>query len=176
MNEFYSYLVTRSDTLEKKDRVLLKRSCGSLLSEVDGNTLTVFYRILPHTVKPYEEDLWFLALCIHCLWDDEDNPKRRPMEKQIATMKYVEKMTDSLDHRLSTLLDTRWSDDGYLSQKLTRMAKMLKQKGYPVDGSELLYDLIHWNDQNRRVQKKWVRALCHTENTIENNTNIITEE
>ena len=176
MNELYSNFIMRSDNLEKKDRVLLKRNCGALLSEADGNTLTVFYRILPHTVKSYEEDRWFLALCIHCLWNEEDNPKRRPMETQIAAMKYAEDMSDSLDHRLTGLLDTPWNDDGYLSQKLTRMAKMLKQKGYPVDGAALLNDLLHWNDPDRWIQKKWVRAFCRTENTIENNTDINTEE
>ena len=164
----------RADRLEKKDRVRLKRSCGALLSEADGQTLTVFYRLMPHFVESFEEDRWFLALCIYCLWDKEDNAGRRPMEKQIAAMKDSSKVSDSFDHRFTGLLDTPWNDDGYLNQKLTRMAKMLKQKGYPVDGAELLDALLHWNDASRRIQKKWVRAYCHTdggENNENNNQN-----
>lgn len=167
----YSNYIEKADRLEKKDRVLLKRSCGSMLSEADGQTLTVFYRLLPGSVKPYEEDLWFLALCVHCLWGEEDNEKRRPMEKQISAMKYREELTDSFDHRFTVLLDTPWNDDGYLNQKLTRMAKLLKQKGYPVDGAELLDALLHWNAPDRYIQKKWVRAYCRTEDLIEDNEN-----
>ena len=161
-----------SDKLEKKDRVLFKRSCGAMLSEANGKTLTVFYRLLPATVNRYEEDRWFLALCIHCLWDEGDNARRKPMEQQISLMNVREKLTDSFEHRLTALLDTPWNDDGYLNQKLTRMAKMLKQKGYPVDGGQLLDALLHWNDASRVVQKKWVRAFCNTEleTNIENNT------
>ena len=160
--------LSKTDTLEKKDRVLLKRSCGAMLSEADGQTLTVFYRLLPKSVRSYEEELWFLALCIHCLWDEEDNGKRRPMEKQISAMKYREELTESFDHRFTVLLDTPWNSDGYLNQKLTRMAKLLKQKGYPVDGAELLDALLHWDAPNRIIQKKWVRAFCNTEDLTEN--------
>ena len=172
INSFFS----QADRLEKKDRVLLKRSCGAMLSDADGKTLTVFYRLLPGTVNRYEEDKWFLALCVHCLWDEDDNSRRRPMEQQISLMNIREKLTDSFEHRLTTLLDTPWNDDGYLNQKLTRMARMLKQKGYPVDGAALLNDLLHWDDPNRWIQKKWVRAFCRTENTSENNTAFNTEE
>ncbi len=168
MNTIYGEFIKKADRLEKKDRVLLKRSCGAMLSEADGKTLTVFYRLLPGTVNRYEEDKWFLALCVHCLWDEDDNARRRPMEQQISLMNTREKLTDSFEHRLTTLLDTPWNDDGYLNQKLTRMAKMLKQKGYPVDGAELLTDLLHWDSENRFVQKKWIRAFCNTES--ENNT------
>ena len=168
MNVLYLSCMEKADELEKKDRILLKRSCGALLSEADGQTLTVFYRLLPKSVKSYEEDLWFLALCIHCLWDKEEKAKRRPMEEQIAEMKYREELSDSFDHRFTALLDTPWNSDGYLSQKLTRLAKTLRQKGYPVDGAELLEALLYWNASDRRIQKKWVRAFCNTEDLTEN--------
>ena len=86
-------------------------------------------------------------------------------------MKYHENMSDGFDSRFTALLDTPWNDDGYLSQKLTRLAKMLKQKGYPVDGAELLNSLLHWNDPDRWIQKKWVKAYCGTDHTNENNDN-----
>lgn len=168
MSSYYKEFINDVDNLKKKDRVLLKRNCGSMLSEADGQTLTVFYRLLPKFVKPYEEELWFLALCIHCLWGEEDNEKRRPMENQISTMKNRENLTDSFDHRFTTLLDTQWNSDGYLNQKVTRMAKLLKQKGYPVDGAALLDALLHWGSPNRYIQKKWIRAFCNTDNLNNN--------
>ncbi len=150
------------DELEKKHRVLLKRSCGLMLRETDAATMTCFYHILPHNVKGYDEDKWFAAACIHCLWD-VDTTGRKPMEDCIALLKQSGDASDNVEKRLINLLDTPWDEDGFLLSKLGRMAKMLAQKGYSIDGESLIKALLYWNSQDRSVQKKWIKTYCNTQ-------------
>ena len=151
------------DALENRHRIRFKRSCGMLLKETDTETMQVFYRILPVNVYYGDEDLWFVAACIHCLWPAEEKG-RRPMQECIACVK---DSSDSFEKRFTGLLETLWGEDGYLCGKLERMAKYLKQKGYAVDGAELLPALIGWNDEEKRVQKRWIKAYWRTEQITE---------
>ena len=147
------------DSLENKHRVRFKRSCGKLLKETDTETLQVFYRILPPETSVWEENLWFTAACIHCLWPAEETG-RRPMQECIAGLKDT---SDSFEKRFTGLLETLWDEDGYLCGKLERMAKFIKQKGYAIDGSELLRSLLWWNHEDKSVQKRWIKTYWQTE-------------
>jgi CRISPR type I-E-associated protein CasB/Cse2 len=62
-------------------------------------------------------------------------------------------------HRLESLLDLSWDEDGYLLTKLTRLVKVVKSKNYAVDCASLLGDLLYWNGEKQTVQLKWARAL-----------------
>lgn len=162
MNDKIKEYFERIDKLNKKQRIKLKRSCGSMLNEADAETLSIFYRALPYQVK-YDEDKYFAAACIHCLWD-ADEANRKPMENAISLLANKDaEASDSFEKRLMGLLDTPWDEDGYLNGKLERMAKMLKQKGYAVDGAELLDSLIAWDSADKRIQKKWIKVYCNTQ-------------
>lgn len=162
MNDIIREYFERIDQLDKKQRIKLKRSCGSMLNEADAETLAVFYRVLPYQVK-YDEDKYFTAACIHCLWDANET-NRKPMERAIALAKKKknDELSDSFEKRLTGLLDTPWNEDGYLNGKLERMAKMLKQKEYAIDGAELLDSLLAWDSADKRIQKKWIKVYCNT--------------
>lgn len=151
------------DALENKHRVRFKRSCGLFLKETDTETMQVFYRILPSDIFYREEDIWFTAACIHCLWP-ADEKGRMPMQECIA---HVKDTSESFEKRFTGLLETLWEEDGYLCKKLERMAKFLKQKGYAVNGAELLPSLMNWNDEEKWVQKRWIRTYWRTEQTDE---------
>lgn len=151
------------DALENKHRVRFKRSCGLLLKEADVETMQVFYRILPCDLFYLEENLFFTAACIHCLWP-ADEEGRMPMQECIARVKDT---SESFEKRFTGLLETYCDEDGYLCGKLERMAKFLRQKGYAVDGKELLSSLIHWNHEEKWVQKEWIRAYWRGEQMYE---------
>ncbi len=76
-------------------------------------------------------------------------------------MKTRDQLSESFEHRYTALLDTIWSDDGYLNDKLMRMAKMLKQKDYAVAGVALLESLLCWNFDSRIVQKQWAKTYSN---------------
>lgn len=155
VQEFFKAL----DRSATGQRVLFKRSAGLSLNEVDAATMTAFYRILPHSVGRREENNWFLAACIHCLWN-ADTDGRQPMETALGEYASSPDASDSLRKRFINLLDIDYCDDGYLAAKLVRVAKLLKQKGFAVDGRTLICDLQYWNSGHRSVQKKWVRAFA----------------
>lgn len=162
INEFFGKI----DELPEKDRIQFRRGCGLMLRDAGAELLMLFYHVLPHDIE-WGEDRWFTAACIHCLWKAEEK-NRLPMEKAIARLKSNDEISDSFEHRLIALMDTAWSEDGYLNDKLVRMAKMLKQKDYAVDGGALLESLLKWNSEYRSVQKQWAKAYCNTDKLIEN--------
>ena len=136
------------------ERAELRRNCGQLLKDADGQALMVFYRCLPYGVPVWQEDRWFAAACFFCLWDHDARPS--PIEDIFRELK---ESSDSMEHRLAMLLDTGWDQDGFLLSKLCRLIKMAKSKGYVVDCQSLLNDLIGWNNDQQYVQKKWARAM-----------------
>jgi len=164
IKEFFSKL----DAFDNKYRVNFKRSCGMLIKNTDAVTMRLFFSILPSNVTVLDEDKWFAAASIHCLWD-ADEKNRKPMDECIGRY-YVNpentgngtEGSKSFEKRFSGLLDTPWDEDGYLCIKLERLAKLLKQKGYAIDGTSLLYDLLHWNHDDKFIQKKWIRTYYRT--------------
>ena len=136
------------------ERAAMRRNCGRLLGDADGQAVTVFYRCLPREVPQWQESQWFAAGCFSCLWDADAGGE--PLEKIFSKLK---EDSDSLEHRLAALLDLKWDEDGYLLSKLCRIIKMVKSKGEIVDCESLLKDLIYWNSSNQNVQRKWARTM-----------------
>lgn len=147
------------DRLSIGERAVLRRAAGQTLREADAHAMAAFYRCLPrdNSVNRFCEDRWFAAACFHCLWDGGSGP-RLPLER---IMRELKEKSDSMEHRLSSLLDLSWEEDGYLLTKLSRIVKMARQQGYCADCDSLLEDLLHWNSDTQYVQRKWARELYY---------------
>lgn len=161
-----SLFFCRICALGNGDRAALKRAAGIMLSDADGKAVAAFYRCLPHGTPQWQEDRWFAAACLRCLWDAETEDGE-PFEKVIGGMiqNQKEELSKSTIHRAEVLLDTAWDDDGYMLTKLTRLVKLIRQKSdrAPIDFAALLEDLIYWNAENQSVQRKWARAIFTNE-------------
>ncbi|QDT37592.1 type I-E CRISPR-associated protein Cse2/CasB [Stratiformator vulcanicus] len=59
-----------------------------------------------------------------------------------------------VEKRLVALLN---SDREDLPHRLRQVVSLLKSKDKPFDYHQLLYDLLNWNGQQRRVQTHWAR-------------------
>lgn len=72
--------------------------------------------------------------------------------------------TEGMDARIRSLLDTRWEEDGYLSAKLCRLARMLRSDNRQVmpDIDALLTDVLYWNGDRRAVQLRWAQQYFQT--------------
>ena len=151
---FFAHL----DRLPKGDRAVLKREAGTMLSQADGRALRVFYQFLPRDAASWQEDRIFAAACLHCLWDERASG-RQPLEQIFSRMGRNRALSGSLSHRLETILDLAWSEDGFLLTKLTRLIHLVRHRGYAVDCNILLQDLLAWNGDRQTVQLKWARAL-----------------
>ena len=147
------------DRLSSGERAVLRRASGQMLQEADARAMAAFYRCLPWDAckNPFNEDRWFASACFHCLWDAEAD-SRQPLEQ---IMREMQKKSDSMEHRLTSLLDMSWETDGYLLTKLSRVVKMARQQGYCVDCDNLLKDLLGWNSDTQYVQRKWARAMYY---------------
>lgn len=139
--------------LSNGEKAALKRNCGVMLNEADGNAVLAFYKCLPYGVPKRQEPVWFSVACIASLFKE---PGNKPIEKCFSEMKNE---SGSIENRIAHLLDMNWDEDGYFLQKLVRLLKMALQKGYRIDCSSLLWDLINWNNDMNNIQKKWARAL-----------------
>jgi len=160
MREDYHSFFLRLKLLGGGDRAALKRAAGTMLTEADGKAITAFYRCLPPQTPQWQEDRWFAAACLRCLWDAEAEGGE-PFEQIIGRMIASEELSGSTRHRVEVLLDTAWDNDGYMLTKLTRLVKLIRQKSdraliaFPA----LLEDLIYWNAENQSVQRKWARSI-----------------
>ena len=63
---------------------------------------------------------------------------------------------ESVDRRFTVLLGANRED---LPQHLRHAVSLLKSKDVPVDWARLLDDLKWWDDDDRRVQRRWAKAF-----------------
>ena len=148
----------RLDELNSGDRAALRREAGVILKDAKGQAIRTFYQCLPYAVPQWQEEYFFAAACLHCLWG-ADERNRAGMMQILYELGRDEETSKSTGHRLESLLDTKWDADGYMLTKLTRLIKLIKSKGYSVDCAELLKDLAYWNADSQWVQRRWARGM-----------------
>ena len=146
------------DALPSGDRVALKRAAGTMLEQANGRAIRVFYQCLPYSVARWQESRWFAAGCLHCLWDANTKGRVR-LVQALYQLGSEAAISESVGHRLESLLDLSWERDGYMLTKLWRMIKLVQSKGIAIDCEDLLGDLIDWNADSQNVQRKWARGL-----------------
>ena len=122
-----SDFLDRTAALNKGDRAVLRRAAGKLLKDADGRAYTVFYKTYPPLDESRREEQFFFAACLQCLWEPDD--LKKAVALQSAGNSLSEKDKESFRKRITTLLDNRWEDDGYLALKLYRLARYCRSKG-----------------------------------------------
>ena len=163
MNEQQA-LIDRLRELSPGERAALRREAGKCLAEADGMTLSVFFRITPRNLSRRQQECWFAAMSIACLW----NPEEAMCGDEFPVMlkKYaLHQNRDGLERKMRALLDASWEEDGYLTAKLCRLARMLKADNRQMmpDMDRLLYDILHWNSDSRFVQLRWAQQYYQSE-------------
>ena len=150
----------RVDSLSAGDRAALKRSAGVMLSDADGKAIAAFYRCVPGTLQLWEEDRWFAVACLKCLWDAAPEGGTG-LEEAVADLIRQKALSESITHRIESLMDTPWDSDGYMLTTRDRFVKLLRQKNDEahLDFGSLLSDLLNWNRDDQRVQRKWARTI-----------------
>lgn len=63
---------------------------------------------------------------------------------------------DALERRFTTLLSCHPED---LPDYLRQAVSFLKSKDIPVNWNQLFWDLQNWDEEDRRVQKKWANSF-----------------
>ena len=137
------------ERLSKGGRVKLRRAAGKMLCEVDADTIGAFYSACK--CKQDYEDKAFLAACL--LASQEKNG--RTLLPKLWKQHIKEAKSESLEKRMTKLLNMRWGEN--YARSLWRIVKMLGSDD--IDYEKLVWDIIHWDDEDRNVQKSWLRII-----------------
>lgn len=156
--------------LTPAQQTALKRHVGKRLSEANAEALQAFYLVVPREIaQTWREERLFAVLCMACLWTEEAHRDPKPLAiclRQVA-------QTESANHRFRAVLDTRWEEDGYLLAKFARLVRWVRSTSewlYP-DFDALFADLLYWNGDERRVQRKWAQQYFGEAESNEAGTN-----
>lgn len=142
-------MLEKVELLSKGEQVKLRRASGRMLSEVDADTMSAFYHAC--SCKWEFEERVFPAACFLA-----GQGKNGSVKLPEAWKDYLKrKNSDSLDSRMIKLLDMQWGPN--LVRSMWRIVKMMDRKD--IDCESLAWDLIHWNEEDRRVQKAWLRII-----------------
>lgn len=156
----HNSLTDKIQGLTSGECAALRREAGKCLAETNAQALAIFYRIAPLELSRKQQECWFAAITIACLWKVQEAQVGE--EFPVMLREYDRKKgTGGMDRRFRSLLDTQWEEDGYLTAKLSRLARMLRSDNRSImpDVDRLLSDLMHWNYDNRSVQLRWARCF-----------------
>lgn len=153
-------LVEKLAELQNHERAILRRAAGRPLRQAGGQALSLFYRIKPGDVPPWQEERCFAVTTMACLWRQDAAVTRKPFAVCLRGL-----ASTGVEHRLTALLDCDWQDgDMFMLAKLVRLMRMLRADSATrcPDPDELFDDLCAWNSASHWVQKKWARAYGQT--------------
>lgn len=138
----------------------LRREAGKCMADASAQALAVFYRTAPPELNRRQQECRFTVMSIACLWNVEE--AQVGDDFVVMLRKHAQKQeTSGMDRKIRALLDTRWEEDGYLTTKLSRLARMLRSDNRSImpDVDRLLDDLLHWNSDSRYVQLRWAQRF-----------------
>ncbi len=140
-----------------------------MMNAAGADAIEGFYRALIVPVSPYPEKAWFAALCMQCLWREEDHPKIQAFPDMLRTIYQNPDSTESSRKKCTNYLDISWDEDGFLLGKICSLVRGMRSQNAAVipDFEELANDLSHWNHPDRYVQRRWLKTIC-SYNTEEN--------
>ncbi len=129
----------------------LRRSLGSTVGDVP---FEVFRYVAPFTknLSEREEAAFLLVAALFSL-----HPQTTDKGSFGRTMAAIAGDADGrerMERRFLSLLDEKEEDLGYHLRQITTLAK---GSGVPVNYAGLIEDLLHWESQNRAVQRQWAR-------------------
>ena len=152
--------------LSAGERSALKRNAGIMMNAAGADAIEGFYRALKVPVNLHSEKAWFAALCLQCLWREEDHPRVQSFPEMLRAIYQNPDATESSRKKCTNFLDVSWDDDGFLLGKITNLIRSMRAKDATVipDFEELAEDLVHWNHPDLYIQRKWLRTICSSNN------------
>lgn len=106
----------------------------------------------------HSSDRWFYLVGALFAW----HPAYRRDCNLGASLRQIWTNSDSIESRFVALLNSHSND---LPVHLRQVIGLLRaaKTPVPVDWSQLLEDLMRWNDTDRRVQRRWARSFYREE-------------
>ena len=150
--------------LSAGERNALKRNAGVMMNAASMQAIEAFYRAQIRNCKKYEESAWFAALCMQCLWREEDHPIIKPFPEILRSTYQNPEATDSTRKRCTDFLDLSWGDDGFLLGKICNLVRKARadNPGIMPDFDLMADDLNQWGHGSHYIQRRWLNIICST--------------
>ena len=151
--------------LDAGDLSVLRRAAGTDFRQASVSAQRAFYKACGYC-EEWQEKFMFPAVCMDALWRSTDRPTVKPMQECLKDMKAKEQeTTESIQHRIDSLLETTWDEGGFLIGKLLNIVKILKSKtDLKPNFFDLAKDLSQWNHPEHYIQRKWLKTLYNMKN------------
>ncbi len=148
--------------LSARERSALKRNAGVMMGNASMDAVEAFYRAVADHCSEYTEKAWFAALCMQCLWREEDHPVVKSFPEILRSMYQDPQATDSTRKSCTNYLDFTWGNDGFLLGKLCSLARKMRASnaGIMPDFDALADDLAQWNHREHYIQRRWLNTIC----------------
>lgn len=171
--EFISKLMK----LKENDRgafTALKRAAGTDIALSRQGAIAAFYKILPYPLmNSKKEEIYFIVATLYGHNDEYHFTGNFGESLSLIKNKFD---SDSLDRRVTGLLDSNFEPTKYriikggeLAYKLRQLVKLSKSKEVGINWLQFLKDLKNWNHPEKFVQKKWAQNYFGYKKKIENN-------
>lgn len=166
--ERISEMLMAVDGLDNGAKAQLRRNAHKHFENADYKAMGIFLRIIPPDTPRYEQAPLFAAVCNRCLW--KDPRKGMAFPDALALLKSKKNGSDTIEKRFMSLLDEPMEADGLFSIKLYRLCHMLSAEGINIDWAVLCSDLTKWGNQERYIQRRWMRSYfsVHDDDTADN--------
>jgi len=168
--------ITKLKNLKESDRgayTALKRAAGSNIAQSRQGAIAAFYKILPYPLmNSRKEEIYFIVATLYG-HNDEYHFTGNFGETLCGVKDKFD--SESLDHRLTGLLDSNFETSkhriikgGELAYKLRQLVKLAKSKDLGINWLQFLKDLKNWNHPEKFVQKKWARSYFGYKRELKN--------
>lgn len=153
-NQRRTEFFARLERLSAGDRTALKRSLGVSFAEAGAAARAAYLTAHP-SYAPWEEEPYFLAACAWCAFQNIGGPER----SFAGCLRILAGEHTGVRRRFLALLDMPWDDSGYFAGKISRLLRMIRQKGIQPDMDLLLKDLLGWGQESHFVQINWSKEF-----------------
>lgn len=107
----------------------------------------------------WEEDVHYLVATLFATWYQGKNTIVRDPPRNLGASFGIlaqQVQSESIEKRFVALLNSHPED---LPVHLRHAISLLRSKEVPIDWRQLLRDMIHWDHEDRFVQRAWAKAF-----------------
>ncbi|NMD15041.1 MAG: type I-E CRISPR-associated protein Cse2/CasB [Caldisericales bacterium] len=159
--ESLEYLVEKSD---RAGLATLRKGLGKEPGTVTEMYKYVYSRI-PGQTNLFDEKIYFLIASLFALWHQGKQKLEKDFEGDFGkTFNQINKnsKSESIEKRFTAIINSHFDD---LPNHLRHAVSLAKSKDVPINWSFLLEDLKWWNNDDKRVQRKWMKSFLQEEKT-----------
>ncbi|MBP6927743.1 MAG: type I-E CRISPR-associated protein Cse2/CasB [Caldisericia bacterium] len=157
--ESLEYLVEKSD---RAGLATLRKGLGKEPGTVTEMYKYVYSRI-PGQTNLFDEKIYFLIASLFALWHQGKQKLEKDFEGDFGkTFNQINKnsKSESIEKRFTAIINSHFDD---LPNHLRHAVSLAKSKDVPINWSFLLEDLKWWNNDGKRVQRKWMKSFLQEE-------------